>query len=196
MTEQQRQISLQTEKLQLSFWAKVAHFGIVGFLLFIPLLFVFFHVTQTKNQSPKPLENVELFILILPVVLGLFFYRLQLKKLRFREVLTELPRQELDDIIEKVGTALKWYPEEISIHMVIAKTHPSFFSGSWGEQITILFDTNRILVNSICDPDKGASVASMGRNRKNVNKLIEEIETANRKIRFAESLVSEGRGIY
>ncbi len=62
--------------------------------------------------------------------------------------------------------------------IIIAKTHPSIFSGSWGEQITILFDDDRILINSICDPDKKSSVVSMGRNKKNVSKLLEEINQA------------------
>lgn len=179
MTEEQRQLSLQTNKLTLTFWDKVSHFGIVGFLIFIPLMFIFFHLKDAINGTPKSLKDGEIYFLIIPTLLGLLFYKLQSDRLKFKEVHTTLSRKELADIIEKVGTELKWYPQEISDDIVVAKTHPSFFSGSWGEQITILFDTNKVLVNSICDPDKKSSVVSMGRNKKNINKLVEEIETAS-----------------
>lgn len=111
-----------------------------------------------------------------PVLLAALLYKLQSDRLKFKEVFTILSRQQLTDIIEKVGTELKWFPEQINEDLVIARTHPSFFSGSWGEQVTILFDSNRILINSICDPEKRISIVSMGRNKKNVNRLIEEIE--------------------
>ena len=179
MTEQQFEFSLQKNKLQLKFWDKFSHFGIVGFLLFIPLLFVFFHLRDTLNGTPKPMRDGEIYFLIIPTFLAVLFYKLQSDRLKFKEVFTNLTREQLTEIIEKVGDQLKWYPEKINKNFIIAKTHPSFFSGSWGEQITILFDTNRVLVNSICDPDKKSSVVSMGRNRKNVNTLISAIEIAS-----------------
>jgi hypothetical protein len=91
-----------------------------------------------------------------------------------------LTREELDSVVEKVANELKWIPYVMDKKVIIAKTHPSFFSGSWGEQITILFDKNRVLVNSICDPDKRSSVVSMGRNKQNMSRLIEEIKKASR----------------
>ena len=180
MTKKQRQLSLQTNKLKLSFWDKVSHFGIVGFLFLIPLMFVFFHLKDAINGTPKSLKEGEIYFLLIPTLLGLLFYKVQLDRLKFKEVHTMLSRKELADIIEKVGTELKWHPEEISDDIVIAKTHPSFFSGSWGEQITILFGKNKVLVNSICDPDQKSSVVSMGRNKKNINTLVKEIESASR----------------
>ncbi|MNE69185.1 hypothetical protein D3C80_1648940 [compost metagenome] len=120
-----------------------------------------------------------MYFLIISILLGLLFYKLQLDKLNFKELHTTLSRQQLAVIIEKIGIELKWHPIEMSDDIFIAKTYPSFFSGSWGEQITIMFDTNRVLVNSICDPDKRSSITSMGRNKKNVNRLIQEIEISS-----------------
>ena len=180
MTEEQREISLQTKRLGLSFWGKVSHFGIVGFMFFIPLMFVFLHLKDALNGTPKPTQAGEAYFLIIPTLLAIVFYKLQSDRLKFTEIHTTLPRQQLNDIIEKVGSDLKWSPDEINDEFIIVKTHPSFLSGSWGEQITILFDTNRVLVNSICDPDNISSVVSMGRNKKNENRLIEEIQNASR----------------
>ena len=117
--------------------------------------------------------------MIIPAILGILFYRLQKRRLKFKSIDTKLTRDELGPIIEKVAKELEWTPFVNNKKIIIAKTHPSFFSGSWGEQITILFDKNRILVNSICDPDKRSSVVSMGRNKKNMNRLIKEITKAS-----------------
>lgn len=179
MTEQQRQISIEKNKLQLSFWGKFSHFSFVGFLFIIPSMFLFFHLKDWFNGTTTPFFIGELPFLVIPIILGVVFYKLQSNRLKFKVVQTNLSRQELGDIIEKVGKELKWYPNEINENYFMAKTHPSLSSGSWGEQITIIFDTNKVFINSICDPDKTSSVVSMGRNKKNLRRLIEEIETAS-----------------
>lgn len=60
----------------------------------------------------------------------------------------------------------------------IANTNPGFFSGSWGEQITVLFYQDSVFVNSICDPNKRSSVISWGRNSENEDTLIDKINEA------------------
>jgi hypothetical protein len=122
----------------------------------------------------------KILFMVIPIILGLLFYRLQRNRLKFKSISTQLTREELDSVVEKVANELKWIPYVMDKKVIIAKTHPSFFSGSWGEQITILFDKNRVLVNSICDPDKRSSVVSMGRNKQNMSRLIEEIKKASR----------------
>ncbi|MDJ1497635.1 hypothetical protein QNI19_32145 [Cytophagaceae bacterium DM2B3-1] len=77
-------------------------------------------------------------------------------------------------------TELGWVPYLMDEEVIIAKTYPRLLSGSWGERITILFDNNKVLVNSICDPDKHSSVVLFGGNEKNETRLIEEIEKASR----------------
>ena len=179
MTEQQRQVSIEKNKLQLPFWDIFSHFSFVGFLFIIPSMFLFFHLKYWFDGTTTRFFIGELPFLVIPIILGVVFYKLQSNRLKFKVVQTNLSRQELVDIIEKVGKELKWYPNEINENYFMAKTHPSFSSGSWGEQITIIFDTNKVFINSICDPDKRSSVVSMGRNKKNVRRLIEEIETAS-----------------
>ena len=48
-----------------------------------------------------------------------------------------------------------------------------------GERITIIRDNNKILINSICDPDNRPSVSSWGQNRKNVNAFKKRIKNAS-----------------
>jgi len=48
--------------------------------------------------------------------------------------------------------------------------------GSWGEQVTLIFSGKKILINSICDPDKKSSIVSYGNNKRNVENILEEIK--------------------
>lgn len=90
-----------------------------------------------------------------------------------------LKHQALLNIIEEVGKELKWVPNSRNEYVFKARTFPGFFSGSWGEQITILFGKNEIYINSICDLQKQGSVVSMGRNRKNMRLLLNRIREAS-----------------
>ena len=91
-----------------------------------------------------------------------------------------MPRKELQEIIIKTAEELEWLPVINRADIILSKTNPSWWTGSWGEQITILFDKDKLLINSICDPEKKASVLSFGRNKRNVTKLAEYIENASR----------------
>ena len=179
MTKEQIKYSIETGKMKLGNWDKLTHYGIVGFMFIIPTMFIFFHLKAYFQGASKPFQAGEIWIMIIPSILGLLFYWLQKNRLKFKSIDTKLTRFELDPVIEKVANELEWIVYVKNKKLVIAKTQPSFFSGSWGEQITILFDENRILVNSICDPSKRSSVVSMGRNNKNMNRLIEEIIKVN-----------------
>ena len=47
---------------------------------------------------------------------------------------------------------------------------------SWGERITIIKQEDELWFNSICDPNSRPSVTSWGKNRNNLNALLDEIE--------------------
>jgi len=180
MNNEQIKYSLENRELKLSNWEKFSHYGIVGFCFIIPLTFIFLHLKDYFENTPKPIRSGEIWFFIIPTLIGIWFYYIQKKRLKFKEVNTSLNRTELNKIIEKVANELEWTLNLTKSKIIVAKTHPSFLSGSWGEQITILFDNRKVLVNSICDPDKKSSLVSMGRNKQNENKLIKEIEKASR----------------
>jgi hypothetical protein len=86
----------------------------------------------------------------------------------------------LQKVIGKTANELGWKSRINRGDLIIKSTNPSWLSGSWGEQVTIILDDNRLLINSICDPNKKASIISIGRNKKNINRLIENVKSANR----------------
>jgi len=179
MTTEQYNKSLETGELQLSLSGKLSHFGIVIFLCFISIALPAIHLFFLIKGNDTSYKEGEIWFTVVPGLLALIFYKLQKVRLKYHEVNTTLNHDELMKLIEQVAKALKWSKIHSDKKFYIAKTDPGFFSGSWGEQITILFDRNRVLINSICDLDKKSSVVSMGGNRENVNTFIESIEKAD-----------------
>ena len=178
MTQEQIEISLQAKKLKLPISDRFTHFLIVPFLAALPLTLIFLYLKDMMEGVQKDISSGEMILILIFIFLAFLFYRIQSNRLKFREIETNLPRHKLDVAIENVGKQLEWHLMQANNKCIIAKTRPSFFSGSWGEQITILFDNGKILANSICDPNRGSSVVSMGRNKENIERLFEEIKKA------------------
>jgi len=187
MTKEECNISIATGERQLpGFWAKATHYGVVLFCLFFPAIFLCNYLFNYLKGTQLPFDASELCIfVVLPFVFGVLLFMLQKRRLKFKHITTTLTRAQIEAIIHRVGDELEWKGHYVSSNAYKAKTYPGFFSGSWGEAITILLAGNSVFVNSICDPDKRGSLASFGRNRENENTLIESIKRA-------EQLVASG----
>ncbi len=114
--------------------------------------------------------------MIIPTILGYIILRLSKKGLRFKFIQTNLNTGELKEIINGVAAKLEWSMVDSDDRFYMAITNPPFLSGSYDEQITILFDGNRVLVNSIGNPKRRSGLNFMGRNEMNENTLIEAIK--------------------
>jgi hypothetical protein len=177
MTEDELSHSIETNEVHLTFWGKLNHYGIVGFLCIIQVLLIFTMITNNTHGGARSINELPIGGFIVATVLAILFYKLQKKRLKFKSVETGLKRKELNDIIREVATELKWSLESVNENYIVAKSHPSFLLGFGGEQITLIFDQNRILVNSICDPYKKNMGTSLGRNRRNMDKLLNKIKS-------------------
>ncbi len=159
----------------MTFWDKETHYGITVYLLIIPLTLLFFAgkdlILENKTEIKPELFYVTFFLTGLSVI----SYVVQKRRLKFKSIKTQLTRDQLINIIKETADKLKWTPHYIDEQVIVLKTHPSFWSGSWGEQITIIMDSDRILINSICDPDRRSSVFSNGRNSQNIETLTARI---------------------
>lgn len=120
----------------------------------------------------------------LPFILHLFFgfstfvlilLYFQWNRLAFKTKTTTLSRKDINPIIDEIAKELEWKVNVNKKNIVKAYTYPSFFSGSWGEMITILFDGDKVMINSICNPDAQSSMSSMGRNRKHEKRFLKKI---------------------
>ena len=178
MTQEQIRYAKETGNLHLSFWDKFTHYGIVLGIGAIPLVVVGAILINNTKHS-KPVGSFLVLFAIVPSIVAVIAFILQKNRLKFEVVVTSLEQEKIEAIIEDVAKKLNWEFYKKNKEIIVAKTHPSFFSGSWGEQITILLDKNKVFVNSICDPDKRSSVTSMGRNKKNEKTLIKALKKAS-----------------
>ena len=164
---------LTDNRLNLTGKEKLTHYKIVflsGISSILIIVSYFINESNTNGRRDLLLFGVAM------LMVGIFDYFNQKRKLRFEQIKTFLTRGELDEIISKTCMKLDWLKQIETDEIFIAKTEPSYLSGSWGERITIIFGTDELLINSICDPTKSSSITSFGRNRKHVDEIKLEIQ--------------------
>jgi hypothetical protein len=179
MTKKEIQISKEKQELQLNFWQKTTHYGIVIGILIIPTTIMFVSVKDILNGSNKHFSENQLWFIIIPILISILFYFLQKNRLKFKVIDTSLNVFEIKKIITEIEEQRKWIKNKNTENYYTATTYPGFFSGSWGELITIIFAENRIYFNSICNPNAKSSVVSMGRNKKHYLTLLNRINQAS-----------------
>jgi hypothetical protein len=179
MTTREIQISKEKQELQLSFWQKTTHYGIVIGILIIPITIIILSVKNRLNESENDFPENQLWFIIIPILISILFYLLQKRRLKFKVIDTNLNVIEIKKIITEIEEQRKWIKNKNTENYYTATTYPSFFSGSWGELITIIFAENRIYFNSICNPNEKSSVVSMGRNKKHYLTLLNRINQAS-----------------
>ncbi len=178
MTQEEYNKSIETGELQLNCKDWLTHFGVVGFLFFMPLMLLSIHLFKFFEGNPFSFRDGEFYILIVPIIIGFLFFILQRSRLKFKVLTVRLSQKELTAYIEQLCKEWDWKPYFHNKNIFIAKTKMG--GGSWGELVTILFNGNEVWINSICDPDKHGSIVSMGRNRENVKAVTDLIENINR----------------
>ena len=177
--------SKETGELQLDFRDKLTHFSIVifsfAFAVFVPLMVLFYQLID-----PVGIKNYGvLWFSPIFAAVGIIFYYIQKKRLKLTSIKTNISKGDFDKLIEKISDKYRWQILTNTSKVIIAKT--PFSGSSWGEQITIIFGGDSLLVNSICDPDKRTSVVSYGRNAQNVRLIIKRINRFSKTTSFNET---------
>ena len=170
--------SIRTGRLQLSFWDKFSHYWPVAILFCISLPFLYFSLKDVMFGEYQSIPIPILLFIVVPFILGIAAQLLQSRRLRFTSIKTKLTNEELKAIISETGQVEGWTLHATGNNFIVAKARPSLLLFSWGEQVTVLFDNGRVLVNSICDPDKLSSLTSFGRNKRHVRAIVEKVKEA------------------
>lgn len=153
------------------FW----HYSIVPFLLIVPILttwnLIEYYVLGTYEgvRTPKELLTSGSYLFLIPAFI---LYFIQRARLRLKEYRIPNTNESFKGALEKTARELGWEVEDNKNEYV--RLHRKWnWSASWGELITIIRDGDRILINSICDPDAFfISVVSYGWNKKNVKTFL------------------------
>ncbi|MEO6737579.1 MAG: hypothetical protein ABIM97_14555 [Ginsengibacter sp.] len=167
MTQAQIERMNDTKTLILTRGQTFWHYAIIPFLLIAPVMTTIdvfkYYVTHTYT-STKPIDFLFGYIWILP---ALIFYFIQKSRLKFKTINISVDNKAFHHAVEQTAKELEWDITQMTNNIVVAKS--GFSWRSWGEQITILHDKDKVLFNSICDPDNRPSVASFGMNKVNRN---------------------------
>lgn len=176
MTREQVKRAKERERLCLSRWHQFNHYFPAFFFALIPAVFVVVTIYDWLSEiyRPKAIRPDSLvfwmFILI-PIIVGILVFRFQRNQLKMTKIQVDLDGASQRDRIRRISKQLGWDIVSDTSEGFVSRTHPSFWSGSWGERITVIYDDNCIWVNSICDPDKRSSLVSCGRNKANVRAI-------------------------
>lgn len=166
----------ENKRLKLTTIQSLTHYGIVIFLLLIvallgwSLIEIYVTGTYTGVRSTGDLVKVSLPFLLLAIT----FAFIQHRRLRFKEFSLIYSEEQFQDAVQRTIHDLGWRVENNSENFFRA-VRPWNWTGSWGEMVTIIKDKDRLLINSICDPDHFSSAASYGWNRKNINTFIKNL---------------------
>lgn len=161
--------------LNLTTWWALTHYGFPLALVGLPVFFVglnaYSYYVQGKADFPFPLFWGGL----LPMILAFVLYRRQRAKLFFQSVQTSLPLETLQAVMLEVARAKNWTIDYIGDDCMVAHTNPSIWSGTWGEQVFVVFDRNEVWVNSVNNLDKRSALVSFGRTKRNIRWIKEAI---------------------
>ncbi|QXV65327.1 hypothetical protein INP83_20010 [Mucilaginibacter sp. 21P] len=175
MTKAQYQEAIKTERLPLTPWEKFDHFGIVIYCLMPTVMLPVFYLWRCINDEHLEFNTKHVEVLSISVIVSIFFFWLQNYRLRLQVIPAALCKKDLKEVTLQVLKELKWHGR-FNGTVCVVRTDRSFFSGSWGEQVTLIVDADRVLINSICDLKKRSSITSWGNNGKNVKDFTERFQ--------------------
>lgn len=172
---------IKSGQLQLTNSERWSHFLPVTSLVIITVVFGsigIYKIIEKTFSGELVLFDFEIVLFFLLFVIASYFiYRKQNNALEFFIITTDLSLGEKYNIVNSVGEKLNWKKVFEKDDIIISKT--PFNGSSWGEQITIIFYQDKVLVNSICDPHKKISI--IGPNHKNINAFFYKFEDAKQK---------------
>jgi len=154
------------------------HYAVVPFLLIVPILTTYslFQIYVTKNYIGVRSAQEMIWTGYPWIALAILAYVVQRKRLQFKEFKIPVDGEHFKKAGLDTAAKLHWKIKHISGKTIVAIRPGTISSGgSWGELITIFNEHDKILINSICDPNNIISVASWGWNRKNIKTFIEAL---------------------
>lgn len=180
---------MNTKRLKLSGFQRLNHFLILPFFLIPPLFDIYRWAIIFFNNSTNQLNagsQITAFTWTW-ILLAVFFFIIQKRRLIFREVKVEYSDSDFLEAVKRTSKQLEWHIEKNNKCIFRAYRRWNW-TGSWGEMITIIKESDGLLLNSICDPNLYSSVASYGWNKRNIDKFLSNLSDVKRGIPMSESI--------
>jgi hypothetical protein len=180
MTEKQIQKSILKLRVEINSWDKLFDYLILGGILSLPMIILFYHIKVYFQGNPKPMKGVEIWLVLILSTLGNFFYWFKKKQRALISIEANLNHKQQNEFIQNVTKKLTWYPEIIIDKAIFGNRFLTTFGIMWMQQIIIIFDENRILINSM-PYFSGIGLVELfliKENKETINVLIEAINKA------------------
>ena len=178
MTTEEIKHSIDSKYLKLNFLDIINHYGVSLFFLSLPILYIFFIIQSYFTNDELDLVNESIWFVGIFTIVGVLFIIIQRRQLRFKYLKTSSSEIELASAIKKVCDEKEWAIYEFGKNYFKVKTFSDLFTGSFGEDITIIFDENLVLINSKCKLSKRNYLFS-NPNTQNINAFFERIKANN-----------------
>ncbi|PIA81741.1 hypothetical protein BFR04_13495 [Gaetbulibacter sp. 4G1] len=178
MTTEEIKYSLTSKYLKLNFLDKLNHYGKTSIFLIVPIVFIFLKTRSLFTDEKVNSGNKILILVGVFTILGILFLIIQRRQLKFKSIRTRLPEKELIDIIKDVCDEKEWTIYDFGKNYLKIKTFSDLLTGSFGEDITIILDKNRVLINSKCKLSKRNYLFS-NPNGQNISTFFEKIKTSS-----------------
>ena len=172
---------LQHHRLPLSADWATTHYGLSQMMFCLAVVFIILYAWEYAANGKNPVFLLVPALIMLPI--GMASWRLQKRKLYFKEIKTALSKEEIFEAVGEIGEKDEWSLEYAGEDCIVAHTSPGMWSLTWGEQIFIVFDEKRIWVNSINDLNKRTNIISFIRNKRNIRKVEEAVRNKEKTIR-------------
>lgn len=165
---------IETESVSLSESQAFWHYSIVLFFLIIPGLTTFDVVMDYINGNVHHRSFGKIFLSYIWILPAVVFYFIQKSKLKMKTINYYVDENTFRKAVEDTAKELEWNVQEMTDNWVIAIS--GFSWKSWGERITIVRSNDKVLFNSMCDPENISSVASYGMNKLNRKVFIDYLK--------------------
>ncbi|MDR0894518.1 MAG: BatD family protein [Prevotellaceae bacterium] len=152
------------------------HFLIPVGILFIPFLTGIYVLSTYYFKNPLVLSMPMIAgLIVIPFVLAIVATYIQYRRLFFKPVATKLPISEIYKLITELGSREQWTCSHPGRDYYACRTNPDRYQSILGEQIFMVFDKERIWINSICDLNKNSFGSLFGRTERNIQLITEGI---------------------
>lgn len=175
MTPEEIKYSLNFQYLKLSFTDKIAHYGIAFVFFTLPLLYVTLKIKSIFTNEHINSDSETIWIIIIFSLVGILLFILQRKQLKFKTIKTILSEPELISIIKNVCDEKEWTIYDFGKNYLKIKTFSNLLTSSFGEDISVIIDGNRVLINSKCKLSKRFYLFT-NPNNENINIFFDRIK--------------------
>jgi hypothetical protein len=169
------------ERIKLTKGEWFNHFGISIYFL-IPILifgYLFVKLYLLKMPNSKPDDFNFFYLIMLFIGASIFLYWQNWKRLFFQEYKFEMTEKQFQRVIKVTAKELDWQITKFEKNHAEAFRFPEPFEDG-GEKITIKKTENKVLINSMGNPELSKKGYSRKRNKENLNSFLINVENVLR----------------